>query len=85
MTGKALILILGANVLTGGCAMNTAYDVTGKRELFVDDFLIGKSSNVSIRQHEPVELPAHAGKKLGHYSTILKNPDGSYFLYYRGV
>lgn len=85
MTGKALISILGATVLTGGCAMNTAYDVTGKRELFVDDFLIEKSSNVAIRQHEPVELPGDPGKKLGHYSTILKNPDGSYFLYYRGL
>ena len=64
--------------------MNKAYDVTGRRELLIDDFLIDTRRNVELKSHFPVELPAHPGKPGGAYVTVMKTPDG-YNLYYRGV
>lgn len=64
--------------------MKTVYNVTGKRELFIDDFLIETSRGVAIRQHIPAELPSCPNKPIGHYCTILKKPDGTYFYYFRG-
>lgn len=65
--------------------MDNVYDVTGKRELFIDDFLIESKRGVSIKQHTPVELPSCSGKPEGYYTTILRKPDGTYLCYYRGV
>ena len=63
--------------------MNTIYDVSGKRELMIDDFLISKMRNVSFLQHTPVELPCDKNKPLGHYNSIVRNPDGTFFYYDR--
>lgn len=64
--------------------MNDIYDVTGKRELFIDDFLLERTRRIGLKAHPPVELPAHPGKPDGDYVTIMKTPEG-YNLYYRGV
>ena len=59
------------------------YDVSGKRELFIDDFLIEESRALNFKQHTPVELPSDPGKPIGHYNAIVRKPDGSYFYYFR--
>ena len=64
--------------------MEKFFDVTGKRELFIDDFLISSSRGIEFKAHPPVELPCHQGKENGDYVTIMKTPEG-YNLYYRGV
>ena len=65
--------------------MENIYDVSGKRELFIDDFLLAESRALTFKQHNPVELPSCSNKPIGHYNTILKKPDGTYLYYFRGV
>lgn len=64
--------------------MRRGYDVTGKRELFIDDLLIEKVRNARLEPHFPVELPCDPVKPCGDYLTILKDPE-QYRLYYRGT
>ena len=64
--------------------MRSGYDVTGKRELFIDDFLIERTRGVRLEPHFPAELPGAPGKPCGDYLTLLKDP-GGYLLYYRGT
>lgn len=57
--------------------------LSGKRELFIDDFLLEGRSGAGFRLHEPVELPADPGRPLGHYISVFG--DGRrYLMYYRG-
>lgn len=60
------------------------YDVTGKRELMIDDNLIANKRNLSFKQHEPIELPCSSDKPIGHFNSVVKNPDGTFFYYFRG-
>ena len=76
---------IAQNETAGTAKMDEIYDVTGKRELFIDDFIIEQRRAVDFKQHSPVELPCDVNKPIGHYNTILKKPDGSYMYYYRGV
>ena len=92
---KAVICCLAGVIAASGFAVQTGqegqkvmdkiYDVTGKRELFIDDFLIENSRALSFKQHEPQELPSCPNKPIGHYNTILKKPDGTCLYYFRGV
>lgn len=65
--------------------MNAVYDITGKRELMIDDFLLETKRSVNFKQHTPVELPSDPGKPVGHYNTLLQKPDGSFLYYFRGT
>ena len=80
-TGMTMILTLAAAGKDG--KLESAYDVTGKRELFIDKFLIEKSRNISLKPHFPEELPCDPGKPCGDYLTLLKDPQ-QYWLFYRG-
>ena len=64
--------------------MKGVYDVTGKRELFIDDFLIDKMHNAVLSPHFPVELPSSPDKPCGDYVTVMKAPE-KYWMYYRAV
>ncbi|MBQ7649747.1 MAG: hypothetical protein IJS15_02250 [Victivallales bacterium] len=64
--------------------MNDFYDVTGKRELFIDTFLIDNMRNMLLSPHYPVELPSSPTKPCGAYVTIMKTPR-NYWLYYRNT
>ena len=64
--------------------MVTVYDVTGKRELFIDHFLIDRMRNVSLVPHFPVEMACDSSKPGGAYVTVLKDPR-QYWLFYREV
>lgn len=64
--------------------MDGVYDVTGKLELMIDDFLIDSKRNLTFKQHSPVELPCDKSKPVGHYNAIVKKADGTFFHYFRG-
>ena len=64
--------------------MEQILDMTGKRELFIDGFLIASRRNTEFKPHFPVELPGDPGRPLGNYVTVMKTP-GGYNLYYRGL
>ena len=65
--------------------MDNVYDVSGKRELLIDDFLFESKRGISFKQHAPVELPSDPGKPICHYNTIIQKTDGTYLYYFRGV
>ena len=63
--------------------MNDAiYDVSSRRELFYDDFMLECRDNLEFKLHTPVERPADPGKPGGAYVTVLRN-DRGYRMYYR--
>ena len=59
--------------------------IGSRRELFVDELLIGQLNGTRLKLHEPQRLPrnAYPVRPTGHYATVIK--DGDLFrLYYRG-
>lgn len=64
--------------------MKDIYEAAGKRELFIDDFLIEQKRGLSFRQHSPVEQPSCPDKPVGHYLTVMKDPE-KYWIFYRDV
>ena len=60
-----------------------AVDIGSRRELFVDDLLIGKLDKVRLKMHEPHRLRRMPPRPFGHYATVLQDGD-LLRLYYRG-
>ena len=60
------------------------YNVSGSRELLIDDFLIAEKNNLTFKQHTPIELVCDENKPLGHYNAIVRKPDGTFLYYFRG-
>ena len=58
-------------------------DIGTRRELFVDDLLIGKLDGVRLKLHEPHLLRRLPARPFGHYATVLQDA-GKLKLYYRG-
>lgn len=58
-------------------------DIGSRRELFVDDLLIGELNGTRLKLHEPHLLRRMPARPFGHYATVLKD-DGRLRLYYRG-
>ena len=59
-------------------------DIGDRRELFVDDLLIGKLDGTRLKLHQPKLLPAVSPPRpSGHYATVFKDGD-KFRLYYRG-
>jgi hypothetical protein len=82
--GVAVLLALGpAGMVVGGESEIVGIGV--RRELFVDDLLIGRMQGVRLKLHEPTRLPrdAYPPRPTGHYATVLQDGD-LYRLYYRG-
>lgn len=59
------------------------YNVSGSRELMIDDFLIAEKNNLTFKQHSPIELVCDKNKPLGHYNAIVRKPDGTFLYYFR--
>ena len=58
-------------------------NIGARRELFVDDLLIGELKGTRLKMHEPQQLKRVPSRPFGHYATMLK--DGNKLrLYYRG-
>lgn len=58
-------------------------DIGDRRELFVDDLLIGELNGTRLKLHEPHRLRRTPPRPFGHYATVLKDGD-KLRLYYRG-
>ena len=58
-------------------------DIGSRRELFVDDLLIGLLEGTSLKMHEPHRLRRLPPRPFGHYATVLQDGD-KLRLYYRG-
>ena len=50
-------------------------EIESRRELFVDDLLIGKMDGTRLKMHEPVLLRSELKRPFGHYATVLKDGD----------
>ena len=75
-------------VLTGGEPFEAdeivkPVDIGSRRELFVDDLIIGKLDGVRLKMHEPHRLRRATHRPFGHYASVLKDGD-KLRLYYRG-
>ncbi len=80
---KTAILATCASVAVCQADNSGIIDITGIRELFIDDYLVAERQNLEFKVHDPIELPADVTKPCGHYSAILKIND-KYRFYYRG-
>ncbi len=59
-------------------------DIGSRRELFVDELLVGEMKGVELKLHEPKLLkPKSPPRPSGHYATVFKDGD-KFRLYYRG-
>ncbi len=58
-------------------------DIGSRRELFVDDLLIGELKGTRLKMHEPQQLKRVPPRPFGHYATVLHDGD-RLRLYYRG-
>ena len=58
-------------------------DIGSRRELFVDDLLIGELNGTRLKLHEPQLLRRLPPRPFGHYATVLQDGD-RLRLYYRG-
>jgi len=58
-------------------------DIASRRELFVDDLLIGELNGTRLKLHEPHLLRRVPPRPCGHYATVLQDGD-RLRLYYRG-
>ncbi|MCA9179318.1 MAG: hypothetical protein KDB14_32895 [Planctomycetales bacterium] len=54
-----------------------------RRELFLDDLLIGELDGTQLKMHEPHRLRRMPPRPFGHYATVLHDGD-KLRLYYRG-
>ena len=61
----------------------TVVDIGSRRELFVDDLLIGQFDGTKLKMHQPQLLRRMPNRPFGHYATVLKDGD-RLRLYYRG-
>ncbi|MBM79319.1 MAG: hypothetical protein CMJ78_01840 [Planctomycetaceae bacterium] len=73
------VILLTAGLLPA----EEAVDIGSRRELFVDDLLIGKLDGTKLKMHEPQRLRRMPPRPFGHYATVLQ--DGERLrLYFRG-
>ncbi|MHC4879184.1 MAG: hypothetical protein ACYTGL_22245 [Planctomycetota bacterium] len=79
---KALLIFLAISVATATLAAEPV-DIGSRRELFVDDLLIGQLNGTLLKMHEPQLLRRVPARPFGHYATVL-NDAGKLRLYYRG-
>lgn len=86
---KILATVVSLGVLSGACILSAedAVDIGSRRELFVDDLLIGELKGTRLKLHSPQLLKRMPPRPFGHYATVLKDSvDGQDLLrlYYRG-
>lgn len=80
-----LLFTLGAAAVNSlaGDERTVPVDIGSRRELFVDDLLIGTRDGTELRMHQPHRLRRMPPRPFGHYATVLQ--DGNKLrLYYRG-
>jgi hypothetical protein len=81
-----LLVFLGAVLENSArAAESEPVPIGSRRELFVDELLIGQLNGTRLKLHEPQRLPrdVYPARPTGHYATVIKDGD-RYRLYYRG-
>ena len=84
VSGLALLLSL---LVPGLLPAAEVVDIGSRRELFLDDLLIGQLDGTRLKMHSPQLLRRMPPRPFGHYATVLKDSvDGKDLLrlYYRG-
>lgn len=76
-------LFLGALAVQALAAEPEVVDIGSRRELFVDNLLIGKLEGTRLKLHAPQKLQRLPARPFGHYATVLADGD-KLRLYYRG-
>ncbi len=80
-----LIMLCGSqSIRAEESATNGIIDIGSRLELFVDHYLVAQSAleNVTLRLHEPQEMPLPKSPLIGGYMTVIKDGD-LYRAYYR--
>lgn len=77
------VLLLTALRPVSSTANDDPVDIGTRRELFVDDLLIGRLDGTRLKMHEPHRLRRMPHRPFGHYATVLSDA-GRLRLYYRG-
>ena len=70
-------------VLASALLAEEPVDIGSRRELFVDDLLIGKLKGTRLKLHSPQLLRRMPRRPFGHYATVIQDGD-LLRLYYRG-
>lgn len=85
LLGHVLLPLFLAVCLEWGLSQeeNEPVDIGTRRELFVDDLLIGEFRGTRLKMHEPHLLRRTPSRPFGHYATVLQE-EGKLRLYYRG-
>lgn len=80
---RILAACLALSVPAAAWGEEDVVDIGSRRELFVDDLLIGRLEGTELKLHEPQRLRHIPTRPFGHYATVIKDGD-LYRLYYRG-
>jgi len=86
MKKYTLLAILFSWQLTTACALvdgDEPVHLGTRRELFVDDLLLGQLDGTRLKLHNPHRLRHVPARPFGHYATVLQDKD-KLRLYYRG-
>ncbi|MBW3539767.1 MAG: hypothetical protein KY476_05810 [Planctomycetes bacterium] len=76
--------LLTRRLAAGEDAPAEVIEIGSRRELFVDDLVVGSFDGTKRKLHEPQLLRPHGKvRPHGHYATVLKDGE-RYRLYYRG-
>ena len=79
----SLSITIAAACLSAVTDATETVDIGDRRELFVDDLLIGEFDGTRLKLHEPHRLRRMPPRPFGHYATVLQEGD-RLRLYYRG-
>lgn len=77
-----LFVLLDAIIVSAEDTLHVI-DIESRRELFVDDLLIGKLTGTELKMHSPHRLRRMPPRPFGHYATVLQDRN-KLRLYYRG-
>ncbi|MEO2020858.1 MAG: hypothetical protein ABGX05_03450, partial [Pirellulaceae bacterium] len=83
MTIRYLVLFTFLTIPVVSLVAEDPVNIGTRRELFVDNLLIGKLDGTKLKMHEPHRLRRMPPRPFGHYATVLKDGD-KLRLYYRG-
>ncbi|MFP6764642.1 MAG: hypothetical protein VB858_13530 [Planctomycetaceae bacterium] len=80
---RPVLLFLCVMFLSHSLRAEDVVNIGSRRELFVDDLLIGTLNGTQLKLHTPQQLRNLPARPFGHYATVLQ--DGAHLrLYYRG-
>lgn len=78
-----LALVLASTLAATSFAQDAPIEIGSRRELFVDDLIIGQFNGTQLKLHQPDRLRRTPARPFGHYATVLQEDD-KLRLYYRG-